>query len=589
VPSNEGRGYVLRRLLRRAALFSRQLGPDKPFLTEVVRATIAHMGQAYPETVTRQDFILRLIGDEEARFRRTLNTGLELLDGIMEILAAKGEKEIPGENLFKLADTYGFPVELTREIASGRGFSVDMAGFEQEMTRQRQRARASHKFEATVRGEIELKGQLVVAATPFIGYDNLEGETSIISIVTGDRFIDTVHEGETAGLILEVTPFYGEMGGQVGDTGRIIGPGGEFVVTDTIHLSTEVVLHKGYVGRGLLAKGDKVSARVDRERRFDITRNHTATHLLHSALRQVLGEHVEQRGSLVSPERLRFDFSHLGALTREEIKKIQQQVNSEIRQNLLVSGEDMHYKKAITAGAIALFGEKYGDTVRVITVSEPAVSTELCGGTHVTATGEIGSFQIVSESSIGAGLRRIEGVTGREAEVFVEHQVDNLERLASLLKVSPAEVSSAVSRLLDEKDAEYRKRQALERELSLRIAESLLAKTEKVNDVNVLAETVPASRLEVLREMSDWLRDRLKNAVIVLGTVQADKPVFLAAVSEDLVTKGYHAGEIVKQVARVAGGGGGGKATLAQAGGKHKEKLAEALGLVKKLVESGSR
>ena len=589
VPSNEGRGYVLRRLLRRAALFSRQLGPDKPFLTEVVRVTIAHMGQAYPETVARQDFILRLIEDEEARFRRTLNTGLELLDGIMEMLAAKGEKEIPGKNLFKLYDTYGFPVELTREIASGRGFSVDMAGFEKEMAAQRQRARASHKFEADMSGELGLKGQLTVETTPFIGYDQLEGETNIISIVTGDRFIDTIQTGQEAGLILEVTPFYGEMGGQVGDTGQIIGPGGEFVVTDTIHLSAEVILHQGRITRGHLAKGDKVSARVDRERRLDIARNHTATHLLHSALRRVLGEHVEQRGSLVSPERLRFDFSHLSALTREKIKKIQQLVNSEIRQNLPVSGEEMHYKKAITAGAIALFGEKYGDTVRVITVSEPAVSAELCGGTHVPATGEIGSFQIVSESSIGAGLRRIEAVTGRGAETLVERQLAMLEQLASLLKVSLAEVSSAVSRLLDEKDTEYRKRQALEKELSLRMAESLLSKTEKVNDVNVLAETVPALRLEVLREMSDWLRDRLKNAVIVLGTVQEDKPVFLAAVSEDLVAKGYHAGEIVKQVARVAGGGGGGKATLAQAGGKHKEKLAEAMGLVKKLVKSGGR
>jgi alanyl-tRNA synthetase len=381
---------------------------------------------------------------------------------------------------------------------------------------------------------------------------------------------ERIKEGQEASLILQSTPFYAEMGGQMGDTGEIVGPSGRFVVTNIIQMPPGIIVHQGKVVEGSLAVGDEVEAIVDEERRLDIARNHTATHLLQSALRQVLGEHVQQRGSLVAPDRLRFDCSHLTALTKEQIEEVNHIVNEKIRQNLKVYSEDSPYKKAIEEGAIALFDEKYGDTVRVVKIGEPRISAELCGGTHVAATGEIGLFHIISESSIGAGLRRIEAVTGRGAEAFIEKHLLELEKVA------------------ENRDTELQKERrqtlALEKELAKKTAESLLAQAEVIKGVTVLVAKVPSLRMESLREMSDLLRDKLKSAVVVLGTVYEDKPAFLAAVTPDLVAKGYDAGKIVKQVAKVAGGGGGGKPDLAQAGGKDKKKLDEALNLVKGLI-----
>jgi alanyl-tRNA synthetase len=380
---------------------------------------------------------------------------------------------------------------------------------------------------------------------------------------------EPIREGQVY-IVLEDTPFYGEMGGQVGDTGEIRGPKGRFVVTNTVQMPPGIIVHQGRVAEGSLTVGDEVEAAVDEGRRLDIARNHTATHLLQSALRQVLGEHVQQRGSLVAPERLRFDFSHLAALTEEEIQKVTQIVNEKIRQNLRVYAEDMPYKKAIDEGAIALFDEKYGDKVRVVKVGETIISAELCGGTHVASTGEIGFFQIIGESSIGAGLRRIEAVTGKGAESYFNERLSDLQKIADNLEA--------------ELDKERKRSLALERELARLRAESLLAQAEVVNGVTVLVAKVPSSRLEILREMSDFLREKLKSAVVVLGTVYEEKPAFLAAVTPDLVAKGYNAGEIVKQVAEVTGGSGGGKPGLAQAGGKDKKKLDEALKLVKSLI-----
>ena len=567
IPSNEGPGYVLRRVLRRAALFGRRLGLDKPFLGETARATIEQMGHVYPEIVQRRDFILQVIESEELRFSETLSTGLELLDGIMAKATGRKNK-IPGKDVFKLYDTYGFPVELTQEIAADRGFSVDLAGFEKEMEKQRERARAVTKTKTvTARARIVKR---LSERTAFVGYDNLEHKSKIIDLLVDNKSVGKIQEGQEASLILESTPFYAEMGGQMGDTGEIRSKSGRFLVTNTIRVPPDIIVHQGKVVAGYLLVGDEVEAEVDKERRLDIARSHTATHLLQMALRQVLGEHVQQRGSLVAPDRLRFDFSHLTALTKEQIAEVNHIVNEKIRHNLRVSAEDIPYKKAIEAGAIALFGEKYGDTVRVIKIGEPRVSAELCGGTHVTATGEIGSFRIIGESSIGAGLRRIEAVTGRGAEAFIEKHILELEKIA------------------ENRDAELEKERrhslALERELAKKTAESLLTQAEVINGVTVLVARVPSSRLEILREMSDLLRERLKSAVVVLGTVYEDKPAFLAAVTPDLVAKGYDAGEIVKQVAKVTGGGGGGKPGLAQAGGKDKKKLDEALRLVRSLI-----
>jgi alanyl-tRNA synthetase len=583
IPSNEGRGYVLRRVLRRAALFGRRLGLDKPFIGEMARAAIEQMGHVYPELVQRQDFILQVTELEEARFSATLSTGLELLDRIVDEAASKGGNRISGEQAFKLYDTYGFPVELTTEVAAEHGFSVDSEGFEEEMERQRERAREGQKLELFLSDRISISDEIVVAKH-FVGYDNLKHKSKILDLVVDNKSTGTIKQGQEASLILESTPFYAEMGGQVGDAGEIHSPSGKFLVTNTIRIPPDIIVHQGKVVEGSLAVGDEVEAEVDRERRLDIARNHTATHLLQFALRQVLGEHVQQRGSLVAPDRLRFDFSHLTGLTREEIDKVNQIVNDRVRYNLRVYAEDVPYKKAIDEGAIALFDEKYGDKVRVVKIGEPATSAELCGGTHVASTGEIGLFHIIAESSIGAGLRRIEAVTGRGAEKYIDERLSDLQQIAQFLGASPEEAKDRVSGLIAELEEERRQVLTLERELAKKIAESLLTQAEVINGVTVLVARVPSLPMPSLRDMSDFLRDRLKSAVVVLGTVYEEKPAFLAAVTPDLVDKGYNAGEIVKQVAKVTGGSGGGKPSLGQAGGKDKGKLDEALKLVKSLI-----
>ncbi|HEX73690.1 MAG TPA: alanine--tRNA ligase [Dehalococcoidia bacterium] len=584
IPSNEGQGYVLRRLLRRAVLFGKRLGLDEPFLAETAKTTIQQMGHIYPEIIQRQDFITKVIELEEARFSETLNTGLELLDGIMGEAANKGENRISGKKAFKLYDTYGFPVELTSEIAAGRGLSVDLEGFELEMEKQRERARKAQVIEHVGIPSAEAVGTPGVKAVNFVGYDNLSCKSKILDLAVDNKTVQIIEGNKEAVIILESTSFYGEMGGQVGDTGEIRSPSGKFLVTNTVHVLPDIIVHQGKVVEGSLAVGDEVEADVNRERRLDIARNHTATHLLQFALRQVLGKHVQQRGSLVAPDRLRFDFSHLTAVTKEELQEIQQIVNDKIRQNLTVYDEDIPYKRAIDDGAIAIFDEKYGDVVRVLKIGEPVISAELCGGTHVAQTGEIGFFHIISESSIGAGMRRIEAVTGRGAVEYVDRHLSSLEKVAQLLGTSTDNVQDQISSLITELDKEGKQRLVLERELSKKIAESLAVQAEVINGVRMLASRVPSSRLEALREMGDLLREKLKSAVIVLGTVYEDKPVFLATITPDLVAKGYNAGDIVKQVAEVTGGGGGGKAQFGQAGGKDKDKIDEALELVKSLI-----
>jgi alanyl-tRNA synthetase len=582
LPDNEGRGYVLRRLLRRAALFGRRLGLDKPFLAEIAKVAVKKMSHIYPELKQRQDFIVKLITLEETRFEETLSTGLEIIENLISAKAVKKSKQISGDDAFKLYDTYGFPVELTKEIVGKAGFSVDMAGFEREMEKQRERARASHKFDVAMKlGQAD---RFDVKATEFVGYTCLDQKAKVVKILVDGQEVKEIKAGQEAGIILDTTPFYGEMGGQVGDTGEIVGTEGKFAVTGAARLSPDVILHNGKLDAGSLAVGEEVKAVVNIERRRDIARNHTATHLLQAALRQVLGDHIQQRGSLVAPGHLRFDFSHLAAMTPDEIKEVQRIVNDKIRQNLLVSSEQTDYKKAVASGAIALFDEKYGDVVRVMRIGEPAVSAELCGGTHASATGEIGYFQILSESSIGAGIRRIEAVTGRGAEAFIDRRLAGLEEIAQSLETSPEEVKDKVAGLLAELNESKKHALSLERELAKNEAASLLGKVEVIKDIKVLAARVSSDNQAVLREMADFLRDKLQSGIIVLGAVSGDRPVFIAAVTPDLVAKGYNAGDIVKQVSKVAGGGGGGKANFAQAGGRDKNKLDEALRLVKSLI-----
>lgn len=597
LPSNEGRGYVLRRILRRACFFGRRLGVGGPFFSEMAVGVIEGMGHIYPELVSSRGLIEEVVKVEEEKFEGTLDAGINLVDEAIQKALQEAKSCISGEDVFKFWDTYGFPVELTAEIARSRGLDVDINGFEAEMAKQRERARASQKFVfASDKGVAREKATLTIipAPTRFLGYEQFTANSRVSYVLDADdgRSLDEAKEGDKVAVVLEETPFYGEMGGQVGDAGKIVSASGEVEVTNTVwspfgSLGEGAIVHVGRVTKGVIRVGEVVEASVDIERRLDIARNHTATHLLHFALRKTVGGHVSQRGSLVSPDELRFDFSHLVPLSKEELAQIQHAVNEKIRQDLPVRYKAVSYQQAISEGAIALFTEKYGDTVRVVEIGEPVVSAELCGGTHVRSTGEIGFFVVTSESSIGTGLRRIEALTGRKAEEFVERCLEVLGSTAEKLKSLPLELPVRAEALLDELAAERKRATALEKELARLVAEGLLSKAEQVDSITVVAARVSSASPQALREMGDFLKARLRSAVIVLGTVYDGKPGFVAMVTSDLVARGLHAGEIVSRVAEVTGGGGGGKPGMAQAGGKDASKLDEALRLVKKLVSSG--
>jgi alanyl-tRNA synthetase len=605
MPSNEGRGYVLRRILRRASLFGRKLGLNDPFLNEMAEVVVSTMGHIYPELVDKRNSITDVIRAEEEKFITTLDTGLNLVEKLISEASSQGREGLTGEEVFRLYDTYGFPPELTAEIAREKGLSLDWEGFQAEMEKQRKMAR-----EVTLKpGESkvvqfkwipeepgiyevrvgELKGTVVVLPPGllpgFVGYEKTTVRSKIIVLGVKAQGVQLASQGDEVDIVLDKTPFYGEMGGQVGDSGEISSRKGKVVVTDTLRTPSDVIIHRGKVVEGSISIGDKVEAKVDEKRRLDIARNHTATHLLQAALRQIVNRRIEQKGSLVEPERFRFDFSHLGQVTEEQLNEIQRQVNEWIRQNLKAKAKRVPYKQAIAEGAIALFEEKYGEEVRMLEIGEPAISKELCGGTHVSSTGEIGIFLITSESSIGTGLHRIEAETGREAESLIVSRLTALQSLAKEVEGSLDEVPNKVKTITSELEAERKRVFSLERELSRRIVEDLPGQAEQVNGVTVLVAKVPALTMPILREMGDTLRDRLKSAVVVLATVYNGKPNFLAMVTPDLIAKGFHAGDIINQVAKVTGGGGGGKPAMAQAGGKDAAKIDEALKLVHKLIQ----
>ena len=597
LPSNEGRGYVLRRVLRRACFFGRKLGTEEPFLGKIAQTIIAKMGHVYTELVKNQNLVQEIVKAEEEKFTSTLDAGINLVEKAVDEAVRQGRDHIAGEEVFKFWDTYGFHPELTAEIAQEKELTVDLEGFEAEMEKQRERARASQKFSVKLTETVTLKDKAEIAPTIpkptiFIGYDRLKSSSKVRHILDQDsgHTVTSASKGQKVAVDLEETPFYGEMGGQVGDTGKITTDSGQIDVTNTIwspygSLAEGAIIHLGQVVKGTISVGDSVEVEVDIGRRLDIARNHTATHLLQAALRQVLGSHVYQRGSQVHPEGFRFDFSHLTAINKQQLNDIHHIVNEKIRQNLPVRSKVVSYKQAVDEGAIALFEEKYGETVRVMEIGEPPISAELCGGTHVKSTGEIGFFIITSESSIGTGLRRIEAVTGRGAEALIQERLEALEAIAEQMRSSTAEAPKKIKAFVAEFTAQLKLSASLESELARIRVESLLGKTEKVNGITVLAARVPSTSLSTLREMGDLLRDRLKSAVIVLGTVHDGKPGFVAMVPPDLVNRGLHAGDIVKQVAAVTGGSGGGKADMAQAGGKDRNKLDEALELVKHLVQ----
>ena len=590
MPSNEGRGYVLRRILRRASLFGRKLGLTDPFLNEMAEVVVSTMSRMYPELTDNRDSITRVIKEEEERFIAALDTGLSLAEKLMSEASARGRRQLTGEEVFRLYDTFGFPPELTAEIAREKGLSTDWEGFQAEMKKQRERARTGQKFidlSGHSKGRVEVKGKLAVTRarqTHFVGYRKHSSRSRVRDLISNESSVRDVSAGNEVDVVLDKTPFYGEMGGQVGDTGEINGRKGKVVVTKTFRTTPEMTIHRGKVVEGTISKGDEVEVKIDVARRLDIARNHTATHLLQAGLREILGSRVYQKGSLVEPERFRFDFSHMTPITEEQVKKIQEQVNEWIRQDLKVKAAVLPYNQAIAEGAIALFEEKYGEEVRMLEIGEAGVSRELCGGTHVKSTGELGMFLITKESSIGTGLHRIEAITGREAEYLIESRSAALQYIAKEVEGSPEQVPDKVKALIGELEAERKRALSLERELSQRTAENLPGQAEQVSGVTVLAARVPSLTMPILREMGDTLKDRLKSAVVVLATMYDGKPSFLAMVTPDLVARGFNAGDIINRVAKVTGGGGGGKAAMAQAGGQDATRVDEALRLVKSIV-----
>jgi len=583
MPSNEGRGYVLRRILRRASLFGRKLGLNDPFLNEMAEVVVSAMSHIYPELMANQSLISEVIRVEEEKFITTLDTGLNLVEKLIGEASVQGREGLTSEEVFRLYDTYGFPPELTAEIAREKGLSIDWKGFQAEMEIQREMARMAQKFASDRgfgRGE-----DARVTCMEFVGYEMTASQSKVLELRVKGQPVETASQGDDIGIILDRTPFYGEMGGQVGDTGEISSQKRKVAITNAVRTPSDVIIHQGKVVEGSISVGDEVEAKVDFARRLDIARNHTATHLLQAALRQIVDRRIEQKGSLVEPERFRFDFSYLTPLSEEELKEIQRQVNEWIRQDLKAEAKVLPYKQAIAEGAIALFEEKYGEEVRMLEIGSPAISKELCGGTHVSSTGEIGIFLITSESSIGTGLHRIEAVTGRKAESLIESRLTALQSVAKEVEGSLDEIPNKVKILISELEAERKRALSLERKLSRRIAEDLPGQVEQVSGVTVLAAKVPPLTMPVLREMGDILRDKLKSGIVVLATVYNGKPNFLAMVTPDLIAKGFHAGDIINQVAKVTGGGGGGKAAMAQAGGKDAAKIDEALKLVHKLIQ----
>jgi alanyl-tRNA synthetase len=603
IPGNEGRNYVLRMILRRAARFGRKLGFTEPFLSEIAQVVMDVYGGYYEDLRRRREFILNVIRQEEERFQRTLDVGLAMLDEIMADLRQSGETVIPGPDAFRLYDTFGFPLDLTRDVGGEHGFTVDEVGFKTALEEQRARGRAAQQFvaldgeelETYVRllDELKAHGRLGPDGVEFLAREMVEVETTVLAILRDGQTVTRAAESDEVEIVLAATPFYFESGGQVADTGVLAcyadddeEPRWEVEILDMRQPVPGLIVHVGEVVHGRPRVDDPVWAIVDAARRMDIARNHTATHLLHSELRYILGEHVQQAGSLVAPDRLRFDFTHGAMLTQDELDAVEQSVNDAILANYPLEIEQTSYQEAVSEGAMALFGEKYGENVRVVKIGVPEepFSLELCGGTHIQQTGEIGLFRIVSEGSVGAGVRRIEAVTGRMAQQLVQKRLGVLDAAATHLGAPPEEVDRAVLRLMGEIHDQQKEIGELRRELARLEFEALVSQVQDVQGVQVLAAAVKATDMDTLREMSDWFRNRLGSVVIVLGAVMEGKPNFVAAVTPDLVERGLQAGTLVKKVARVVGGGGGGRPTLAQAGGRDPERMGEALALVPEVV-----
>ena len=573
IPGNDGRGYVLRRIIRRAIRHGYQLGQERPFFHALVSPLAAEMGAAYPELVNAAGHVVRVLKQEEERFAETLEIGLALLEDAIGKLTGK---TIAGDTVFKLYDTYGFPVDLTADIARERGLAIDQAGFEREMEAQRERARAASKFGVDLRGPEKLD-----AESKFTGYEHLRDEGKVEAILRGGAEVESAGAGDEAQIVLGRTPFYAESGGQVGDVGTLTNGAARFRVTDTRKLG-DAHLHVGQVESGTFRKGDVVTAQVDAATRQATVLNHSATHLLHAALRKVLGPHVLQKGSLVAPDRLRFDFSHTQAVSPQELETIERLVNAEIRANREGRIRHMPYDAAIKAGAMALFGEKYGDQVRVLNFGE--FSTELCGGTHVGRTGDIGLFKITGEGGIASGIRRIEAVTGEGALEAVRAAEAALKRVAGSLRATPAELEGKVAQLLEQQKKLEREISSLRAKLASGGSADLAAQAVRINGVSVLAARIEGADAQSLRDAADQYKSRLGESVIVLGAQVADDKVSLVSAVSAATSKRISAGALIGEVAKLVGGKGGGRPDFAQAGGNDPSKLDAALRAVPGLV-----
>jgi alanyl-tRNA synthetase len=584
LPSNEGRGYVLRRLLRRAARHGKLIGIEGSFLCDLCDVVIENSKNAYPELFEKRDFIKKVIKLEEERFDETLDQGIIILNQYIAELKAEGSKVLSGEKSFKLYDTYGFPVELTQEILEEQTMDIDMDGFNAEMKAQRERARAARAETNYMGGaDVDIFASLPQDInTEFEGYTDTITNGKVLSIATAEGFAEEANEGEDISLIVDNTSFYAEMGGQVGDKGIIEGDNFKVVVSDCRKTANGKLIHIGTVESGTVKINDKLVTKVDKTRRNDIERNHTATHILQSALRIVLGKHVEQSGSLVTPDRLRFDFTHFEGISAEDLKKVENIVNEKIMEAMSVSTVEASIEEAKKMGATALFGEKYGSTVRVVSAGD--FSMELCGGTHVKNTANIGLFKIVSEGGVAAGIRRIEAVTGMGALKFVDELEVTLKHTAAVLKTSVKDVQRKAEAIMLEFKEKEKEIETLKSKMATGAAEDIINDAYDVKGVSVISAVIDIEA-DGLRELGDKLRDKLGKAVIVLGSTAGDKVTFIAMASKDAVASGAHCGNIVKEVSKLAGGSGGGRPDMAQAGAKDKDKAAEAIASVKGILE----
>ncbi len=583
LPSNEGRGYVLRRIIRRAARHGKKIDLSGPFLSQSCDVVARTMHDAYADLADARDYVARVVLAEEERFAETLDGGLRILQEEVKSLKQQNLKQLPGEVCFRLYDTFGFPIDLTSDIVAEEGFSIDEEGFHHAMDEQRERARKSWKGSRNEEMDAILKdGLLAGMGSVFTGYEATEATATALVLLKDGQSVTAASAGDTVLLLTDTTPFYGESGGQVGDTGIIEGRNLTAMVQDTIRPLPDIILHRVLIKSGTISRGDTLRLQVDAGRRAATAANHTSTHLLQAALREVLGDHVKQSGSLVTPERFRFDFTHYSAVSSEELERVEDMVNRQVRQNHPVHTSLLPYQQALQSGATALFGEKYGETVRMVTID--SVSSELCGGTHTARTGDIGMVKILAESSVAAGIRRIEAVTGEGAGRFMKHQEQALLDAARLVKAQPEEIVPRIAKLLDDYKKLQKELETLKKKTTAGTTDSVLTGVREIKGIKVIAAPVDAHDAVSLREQADRIRDRIKSGVIIVGAVTEEKALLVGVVTPDL-SPTLHAGKIIQEVAKGIGGSGGGRADMAQAGGKEKDRLADTLNSAYAIIE----